>query len=35
MSPPDWLNRSVARLSGKKSAENDEKKHQNWLQTNR
>jgi malonyl-CoA decarboxylase len=26
MSPPDWLNRSVARLSGKKSVENDEKK---------
>ena len=26
MSPPDWLNRSVSRLSGQKSAENDEKK---------
>ena len=26
MSPPDWLNRSVSRLSGQKSAQNDEKK---------
>ena len=26
MSPPDWLNRSVSRLSGQKSVENDEKK---------
>jgi malonyl-CoA decarboxylase len=26
MSPPDWLNRSVSRLSGQKSAPNDEKK---------
>ena len=25
MSPPDWLNRSVSRLSGRKSAEKDEK----------
>ena len=26
MSPPDWLNRSVSRLSGQKKIENDEKK---------
>ena len=26
MSPPDWLNRSVSRLSGQKNVENDEKK---------
>jgi len=26
MSPPDWLNRSVSRLSGQKNAENSEKK---------
>ena len=26
MSPTDWLNRSVSRLAGKKSAEHDEKK---------
>ena len=29
MNPPDWLNRSVSRLSGQKSAENTEKKTSN------
>ncbi len=29
MSPPDWLNRSVSRLSGQKSAKNDEIKASN------
>ena len=29
MSPPDWLNRSVSRLSGQKSIKNDEKKASN------